>query len=69
MTTKLTSDQDALIHTALWEAMRQIKEGKAGAMADLEKVFRMALIDDPDLFKVLRSYADDADEREPPGQQ
>lgn len=48
----------------LWEMLLQVSDGKSGAMTAAKHVVELIKARSPELLAIMRSYAEDADERE-----
>ena len=53
-----------LINAGLDEALLQVKEGRPGGRHRIHTLFDLALKQDPEVFKILQEFADDADQRD-----
>ena len=64
MTLEFSTTHQMLLDKGLNEALLQVKEGMAGGRHRIRTLFDLALKQDPELFHILQSFADDADERD-----
>jgi len=63
MALEFSSTHLTILNKGLDEALLQVKEGVAGGRHRIHTLFDLALKQDPELFKILQEFADDADAR------
>jgi hypothetical protein len=63
MSLEFSATHQTLIKKGLGEALLQVKEGVAGGRHAVHTLFDLALKQDPEVFRVLQAFADDADAR------
>jgi hypothetical protein len=57
---ELSEDDQKLFRAGLWEALREVKDEKPGAMRGVETLFTLALAGDREqLLRAMQGYADE----------